>query len=201
MQVLPTYSAAHGDDEEGSIISESSSSSGSSAASRSSSNTLSSSGSTMTVSSASQSNFTIPSHSSSSSSFSSVQTKRAASKLSDLHDQLSTSPDTRFHAAYIFLRYFYLVGDGSQATSNRASICEDQSDDEDSSIDWGSEYPEMEMERKTQKGSLRLLQLDLGLTEGREMVTWDTAVACLALSVKVQFQSSWFLVAKELTVE
>ncbi|KAF9456914.1 hypothetical protein BDZ94DRAFT_1326634 [Collybia nuda] len=68
--------------------------------------------------------------------------------ISNLYDQLSTSPETRFHAAYLFLRYFYLV----RATPGSPSL----------NIDKGDENSE----------------------NGFELVTWDVAVGCLALSVK-----------------
>ena len=61
----------------------------------------------------------------------------------DLYDLLSTSVETRFHAALLFLRYFLYVGIPSE---DEASISEN---------------------------------------EDLETVIWDTAVACLALSVKV----------------
>jgi hypothetical protein len=76
------------------------------------------------------------------------------STTSNLLDQLITSPETRFHAAYMFLRYFYLVRGES-----------------------GSPL------RVTQgNGAGRVLPSE----DGFELVTWDIAVGCLALSVKVR---------------
>ncbi|KAI0926491.1 hypothetical protein AcV7_005415 [Taiwanofungus camphoratus] len=65
-----------------------------------------------------------------------------------LHEQLDTSEETRFHAAYMFIRYFVRIG-SSTPSSPSAGI-------------------------KT-SSSFR---------QGEEAVNWDTAVGCLALSVK-----------------
>ncbi|KAL6306976.1 hypothetical protein BKA93DRAFT_771786 [Sparassis latifolia] len=64
-----------------------------------------------------------------------------------LRDQLTTSEETRFHAAYLFMRYFLRVGSGPESPKARG----------------------MDM---------------ILLREGREAVTWDVAVACIALCVK-----------------
>ncbi|KAG5717617.1 hypothetical protein E4T56_gene5455 [Termitomyces sp. T112] len=84
----------------------------------------------------------------------------------NLADQLLMSPETRFHAAYLFLRFFWLVGrsgvgDGAaEKESGRGSRNE----------------REREMERWA-FGS----ELD---EEGRRLVTWDVGVACLGISIK-----------------
>ena len=69
----------------------------------------------------------------------------------DLYDLLSSSAETRFHAAYLFMRYHMQVrSDSSSASSTNAA----------------TQPPEDQ--------------------EALEAVTWDVAVACLALSVKVR---------------
>ena len=68
----------------------------------------------------------------------------------DLYDLLSSSAETRFHAAYLFMRYHMQVRSGSSASSANAA----------------TQPPEEQ--------------------EALEAVTWDVAVACLALSVKVR---------------
>lgn len=72
------------------------------------------------------------------------------STTSNLLDQLATSPETRFHAAYMFLRYFYLVRGAPGSPSCSA------------------------------------FRGDVLSEHGFELVTWDVAVGCLALSVKVR---------------
>ncbi|CAA7264492.1 unnamed protein product [Cyclocybe aegerita] len=80
----------------------------------------------------------------------------------NLFDQLKNSPQTRFHAAWMFLRYFYLTMS-----------------------------PEVEPKESKSKDSLsRQSSLDSITTtsterEGRDLVVWDIAVGCLSLSVKV----------------
>ncbi|KAI0718555.1 hypothetical protein C8T65DRAFT_803825 [Cerioporus squamosus] len=64
----------------------------------------------------------------------------------DLYDLLSSSSETRFHAAYLFLRYLLHVRSSGAASTAVRQSSEDQ--------------------------------------EALEAVTWDVAVACLALSVK-----------------
>ncbi|KAF8063219.1 hypothetical protein FPV67DRAFT_1782761 [Lyophyllum atratum] len=76
---------------------------------------------------------------------------------SNLHDQLATSPVTRFHAAYLFLRFFHAVG-----RSHRDRDAEEGEDEDAGKLVFGPELDE----------------------EGKVLVTWDIAVACLALSVK-----------------
>ncbi|KAF9808129.1 hypothetical protein IEO21_07965 [Rhodonia placenta] len=77
-----------------------------------------------------------------------IPSTSAVSSRSALYEQLTTSDETRFHAAYIFTRYFLRLSSPASSPSigvNRELVLED---------------------------------------EGKEAVTWDTAVACMALSVK-----------------
>ncbi|RPD70511.1 hypothetical protein L226DRAFT_469913 [Lentinus tigrinus ALCF2SS1-7] len=67
----------------------------------------------------------------------------------DLYDLLSSSPETRFHAGYLFVRYLLHV----RSASTLASLPQT-----------GGKSPEDQ--------------------EALEAVTWDVAVACLALSIK-----------------
>ncbi|KAG6805939.1 hypothetical protein H0H92_013344, partial [Tricholoma furcatifolium] len=70
----------------------------------------------------------------------------------NLHCQLSTSPKTRFHAAYLFLRFFRAVERGNLSTKTTTST----------QCQWAHE-------------------LD---ARGKLLVTWNLALACLAISVK-----------------
>ncbi|KAF8625452.1 hypothetical protein AX17_006853 [Amanita inopinata Kibby_2008] len=83
----------------------------------------------------------------------------------DLHDELSTSPETRFHAIYIFLRFFHCVMSGeshteqvtlSDGTTRLREICEDN-----------GRRNQVSLEEK-----------------GRKLMVWDIAIGSLALSVK-----------------
>jgi hypothetical protein len=78
----------------------------------------------------------------------------------ELYDQLTTSPETRFHAAYMLVRYFYLTMGESERGRGGGAV---ESDDGD--------------------------RLGFGQEEGWDLVTWDVAVGCLALSVKVSSAS------------
>ncbi|KAF8057490.1 hypothetical protein FPV67DRAFT_566023 [Lyophyllum atratum] len=105
-----------------------------------------------------------PSSSSSSSAFSSTFPSTANNNStprprypSNLHDQLATSPVTRFHAAYLFLRFFHAVG-----RSHRDRDAEEGEDEDAGKLVFRPELDE----------------------EGKVLVTWDIAVACLAISVK-----------------
>ena len=74
-----------------------------------------------------------------------------------LHAQLQDSHETRWHAAQLFTRYFYRLGSArSQATSPATAL-----------------------------GHYSLTEDALLAHEGREVVTWDCAVASVALGVKV----------------
>ena len=73
-----------------------------------------------------------------------------------LHAQLQDSHETRWHAAQLFTRYFYRLGSArSQTASPTIALCKSS-----------------------------LTEDALLAHEGREVVTWDCAVACVALSVK-----------------
>ncbi|KAF9527481.1 hypothetical protein CPB83DRAFT_398001 [Crepidotus variabilis] len=81
--------------------------------------------------------------------------------IDDLMDQLSTSHETRFHACWLFLRYFYAIMSPSAATPNSLAeslLSRSSSLDSQSSGD-------------TER-------------QGRDLIIWDIAVACLSLSVK-----------------
>jgi hypothetical protein len=70
----------------------------------------------------------------------------------NLQDQLQNSPETRFHAAWMFLSYFHLTA-SPEATPNSS------------------------------RSSSRSCSVD---EEGLDLVVWDIAIACLAISVKVR---------------
>ncbi|KAG6809688.1 hypothetical protein H0H92_015146 [Tricholoma furcatifolium] len=110
--------------------------------------------------STSTSTFTLTSTSTSTSTPNTTHTLSAASSPaphpgptpSNLHCQLSTSPETRFHAAYLFLRFFRAVERGNLSMETTTST----------QCQWAHE-------------------LD---AHGKLLVTWDLALACLAISVK-----------------
>jgi hypothetical protein len=79
---------------------------------------------------------------------------------SDLMDQLKNSPETRFHAAWMFLRYFYLTMSPNPNTGNARNLSRQSSLNSNISASTNQ--------------------------EGRDLIIWDIAVACLALSVKVK---------------
>ncbi|KAJ7765786.1 hypothetical protein B0H16DRAFT_1524400 [Mycena metata] len=82
--------------------------------------------------------------------------------LPDLIDQLLYSPETRFHAAYMFVRYFYLLMGRDE---NRARIESMQA----SALAAENEMP-----------------FDPTIPpDGWALVVWDCCVACLAISVKL----------------
>ncbi|KAJ7063649.1 hypothetical protein C8F01DRAFT_1133801 [Mycena amicta] len=104
------------------------------------------------------------------SSFASVSSRTSDDDMiPDLMDQLQTSPETRFHAAYLFLRYFYILM-GDQKERERIEALQAAAIREDSEED----LPEVPSE------SWRLL-------------LWDIAIACLAISTKFHrdFVLSW----------
>ena len=129
-------------------------------------------------------------------------TRDKSRKVPNLFDQLSTSPETRFHAAYMFLRFFYLAGCHTMPASpsslgkNARKGCELDEDldgnipdaeydaDDDSSTCSSLGFSPARVAMETCFRS-HLPTLALEFEAGREMMTWDTAVACLALSVKV----------------
>ena len=81
---------------------------------------------------------------------------------SDLMDQLKNSPETRFHAAWLFLRFFYLTMSTDCNTGPRDN----------------ARY----ISRQSSLNSNTSASTN---QEGRDLVIWDIAIACLALSVKV----------------
>ena len=81
---------------------------------------------------------------------------------SDLTDQLMNSPETRFHAAWMFLRFFYLTMSPNRNTGPRNNT-----------------------RNLSRQSSLTSNTSASTNQEGRDLVIWDIAVACLALSVKV----------------
>ncbi|KAF8824064.1 hypothetical protein HHX47_DHR9000217 [Lentinula edodes] len=101
---------------------------------------------------------------SSSSSSHSLDPSNAAShseRLSDLCEQLLNSPETRFHAAYLFMRFFHLIFEAAY-----------ESDSEEN-----EHVGETALEEFARRFALDV--------DGSELVTWDVAVGCLALSVKI----------------
>ena len=101
----------------------------------------------------------------SSSSHSSTSTSSSISKdqqPSDLMDQLKNSPETRFHAAWLFLRFFYLTMSPDRNTGPRNN----------------TRY-------LSRQSSLNSNTSAVTNQEGRDLIIWDIAIACLALSVKV----------------
>jgi hypothetical protein len=102
----------------------------------------------------------------------------------DLYDQLMECPDTRFHAAYLFIRYFFLVvgepGGNAQENvhSSEAGIVKEEV--EEMNIIWPNDPKTDEFSNETEK---------VLAEEGREILTWDLAVGCLAISIKVSYSS------------
>ncbi|KAJ3829298.1 hypothetical protein F5880DRAFT_503157 [Lentinula raphanica] len=85
-------------------------------------------------------------------------------RLTDLTDQLLNSPETRFHAAYLFVRFFRLIFGAAQGSGTTTK---------------GSPVDSSE---RTFESFCRKYSWDI---EGSELVLWDVAVGCLALSVKL----------------
>ena len=83
---------------------------------------------------------------------------------SDLMDQLKNSPETRFHAAWLFLRFFYLTMSPDRNTD-----------------------PWNNARNLSHQSSLNSNISESTNQEGRDLIIWDIAIACLALSVKVTF--------------
>ncbi|KAJ7611702.1 hypothetical protein FB45DRAFT_314686 [Roridomyces roridus] len=79
-----------------------------------------------------------------------------------LTDQLLTSPETRFHAAYSFLRYFYLyMGDDERRR-------------------------EMEERQASDAEAANQVPFDPSIPpEGWDLTAWDACLACLDISVKL----------------
>nr|GAT54434.1 predicted protein [Mycena chlorophos] len=100
------------------------------------------------------------------SSFASISTQQDEDDVPDLTDQLNTSPETRFHAAHLFLRYFRILMANEK---ERARIEALQSDEL-------QEVPVADMDSE---------DITTQLSEGWRWMLWDAAVACLAISVKM----------------
>ena len=99
------------------------------------------------------------------SSYSSTSTSSNTSmdrQPSDLTDQLKNSPETRFHAAWLFLRFFYLTMSPDRNTG-----------------------PWNNARNLSRQSSLNSNTSASTNQEGRDLIIWDIAIACLALSVKV----------------
>ncbi|KAH7910085.1 hypothetical protein BJ138DRAFT_1194245 [Hygrophoropsis aurantiaca] len=133
----------------------------------------------------------------------------------DLYEQLNTSPETRFHAVYLFMRYFFNVVGGrpiirdnslvdnmvptSRDCSDTLSAIVEDRNEQENEPDWdedeeeeeeelGNSEPEEEMDTPMLTPRQRLYdgELTWGIWKGgRESVTWDIAIGCLALSVKL----------------
>ncbi|KAJ3988203.1 hypothetical protein F5890DRAFT_554228 [Lentinula detonsa] len=102
------------------------------------------------------------SFSSMNSSLTSSKSASISRRLTDLTEQLLSSPETRFHAAYLFRRFFHLVFGAAQESGVKEKE---------------SNHSETVLETFSRKFAWDL--------EGSELVTWDVAVGCLALSVKM----------------
>ncbi|KAJ7084835.1 hypothetical protein B0H15DRAFT_847779 [Mycena belliarum] len=79
----------------------------------------------------------------------------------DLLDQLRTSPETRFHAAYLFLRYFFLLMT-NDVERKRIQGMQNSDTAAKNELPWDPAFP----------------------PEGWNLVVWDLCLACLAISVK-----------------
>ncbi|KAJ7932675.1 hypothetical protein B0H13DRAFT_2307352 [Mycena leptocephala] len=80
----------------------------------------------------------------------------------DLIDQLLCSPETRFHAAYMFIRYFYLV------------------------MGHGERREKIELLQHAAAAAHNSMPFDPATQpEGWNLVVWDCCLACLAISVKM----------------
>ncbi|KAG5650180.1 hypothetical protein H0H81_000412 [Sphagnurus paluster] len=107
----------------------------------------------------------------------------------ELYDQLSTSPQTRFHAVYLFRRFWmFHSGDsgggfGAGAANahlegyKRQRITVSAGESPQTSPSYAVQSKVDNGEKENQGG----FDLD---TEGRTLVAWDIGLACLALSVK-----------------
>ncbi|KAG2002408.1 hypothetical protein CC2G_004601 [Coprinopsis cinerea AmutBmut pab1-1] len=93
------------------------------------------------------------------SSFASTSTTNS-SRLSNLYDQLSSCPETRFHAIWMFLRYFFII---SASDDSEMKCCHSQFPDS---------HERLEDETREK------------YDPDQELIVWDIALACLALSVK-----------------
>ena len=99
------------------------------------------------------------------SSYSSTSTSSSTSidrQPSDLMDQLKNSPETRFHAAWLFLRFFYITMSPDRNTG-----------------------PRNNSRNISRQSSMNSNASAITNLEGRDLIIWGIAIACLALSVKV----------------
>ncbi|KAF8151493.1 hypothetical protein B0H34DRAFT_130897 [Crassisporium funariophilum] len=92
---------------------------------------------------------------------------------SNLLDQLQNSPQTRFHAAWMFLRYFYLTISPDTYANSSFLVRSRRRSSLDSNISDSSHASDV------------VRRMDI---EGSHLVAWDVAVGCLALSVKVSLR-------------
>ncbi|KAH7886662.1 hypothetical protein F5I97DRAFT_1869202 [Phlebopus sp. FC_14] len=117
------------------------------------------------------------------------RTRQGCTDGFDLYDQLSSSPDTRFHAALIFHRYFLrVVGRGVKYDRAQSTACtfgvHGDEDIDDHMTDASEEHEDetLVLKREQTRGG----EIDWhDETEGRDALTWDIAVGCLALCVKL----------------
>ncbi|KAF9222225.1 hypothetical protein BS17DRAFT_196099 [Gyrodon lividus] len=108
----------------------------------------------------------------------------------DLFDQLGNSPETPFHAAHILHRYFHIaVGPDSHCAPSQIN-----SESQDDVAEAAEETDELEDDsgaRERGGSFMPRKRVNRGefdwddWEEGREAVTWDLAIGCLALSVKL----------------
>lgn len=82
--------------------------------------------------------------------------------LPDLIEQLLYSPETRFHAAYMFTRYWYLLM-GDRESKERIKSMQEAAAAAEDGLPEDPSIP----------------------SEGWYLVAWDSCLACLAISVKV----------------
>ncbi|KAF7353812.1 hypothetical protein MVEN_01066700 [Mycena venus] len=82
--------------------------------------------------------------------------------IPDLIDQLLYSPETRFHAAYMFVRYWYLLM-GDRKQKERIKSMQEAAAAAENDLPYDPAIP----------------------AEGWYLVGWDSCIACLAISVKV----------------
>ncbi|EIM80415.1 uncharacterized protein STEHIDRAFT_172674 [Stereum hirsutum FP-91666 SS1] len=90
----------------------------------------------------------------------------------DLYDQLTNDSSTRFLAAYLFGKYFFILDASEVCAANKALSTSSQESD-------GYEQGGDEKLKRAQ--ALKRADLE----EGRRRIVWDFAVAAVALSVKM----------------
>ncbi|KAG6907724.1 hypothetical protein DXG01_007581 [Tephrocybe rancida] len=103
---------------------------------------------------------------------------------SNLHDQLAHSPATRFHAAYLFLRFFWACSESSPSSS-ASERHEGRGVGYKGDADNGDKGGTGEMDSAEEpEGSWPFGGALARDEEGRVLFTWDVAVACLSVGVK-----------------